>query len=56
LKDAGVAGRIILRWIYRKWDRRNGLDLSCSGQGQVVDCCKCGNDLSGSIKCGEFID
>ena len=28
LKDAGVDGRITLRWINRKWDRGHGLDLS----------------------------
>jgi hypothetical protein len=55
LEDAGVDGRIILRWIYRKCDRGHGLDLSASGQGQMADCCKCGNDLSGSIKCGYFL-
>ena len=26
LKDAGVDGRIILRWIFRKWDGVNRLD------------------------------
>jgi len=56
LEDAGVVGRTALRWIYRKWDRGHGLDLSGSGQGQVVDCCKYGNGLSGSIKYGEFLD
>jgi len=27
-----------------------------SGQGQVAGTCECGNELSGPIKCGEFID
>jgi len=26
LENQGVGGRIILRWISRKWDRGNGLD------------------------------
>jgi len=26
LEDPGVDGRIILRWIFRKWDVRHGLD------------------------------
>jgi hypothetical protein len=26
LGDPGVDGRIILRWIFRKWDRENRLD------------------------------
>jgi hypothetical protein len=24
--------------------------------GQVAGCCECGNESSGSIKCGEFLD
>jgi hypothetical protein len=31
LEDPGVDGRIILRWIFRKWDVRHGLDWSGSG-------------------------
>jgi hypothetical protein len=31
-----------------------GLDLSDSGQGQVVGCCEDGNEPSGFIKSGEF--
>jgi hypothetical protein len=26
LEDPGVDGRIILRWIFRKWDAGHGLD------------------------------
>ena len=33
-----------------------GLDRSGSGQGQVVGTCECGNEPSGSIKYGEFLD
>jgi hypothetical protein len=33
-----------------------GLDRSGSGQGEVVRTYECGNELSGSIKCGEFLD
>ena len=49
-RDPGVEGRIILRWIFRKWDR------SGSGQGQVAGTCECGNEPSGSLKCEEFLD
>jgi hypothetical protein len=31
LGDPGVDGRIILRWIFRKWDERYGLDRAGSG-------------------------
>jgi hypothetical protein len=34
----------------------NGLDRSASGQGEVSGCCECGNEPSGSIKCGEFFE
>jgi len=34
----------------------HGLDGSGSGYGQVAGTCECGNEPSGSIKCGEFID
>ena len=33
-----------------------GLDWAGPGQGQVADACECGNEPSGSIKCGEFLD
>ena len=33
-----------------------GLDWAGAGQGQVADACECGNEPSGSIKCGEFLD
>ena len=32
----GVDGRIILRWIFRKWKVGHGLDQAGSGQGQVA--------------------
>jgi len=33
----------------------HGLDQAGSGYGQVAGTCKCGNEPSGSIKCGEFL-
>jgi hypothetical protein len=56
LKGSGVDGRIILSCIFRKWDGGLGLDLSGPGQGQVASICKRGNEPSGSIKYGEFLD
>jgi hypothetical protein len=32
-----------------------GLDRFGSGWGQVAGSCECGNEPSGSIKCGEFL-
>ena len=33
-----------------------GLNRAGSGQGKVAGACECGNEPSGSIKCGEFLD
>ena len=33
-----------------------GLDRSGSGERQVAGTCECGNEHSGSIKCGVFLD
>jgi hypothetical protein len=32
------------------------MDYSTSGKGQVADSCAHGNEPSGSIKCGEFLN
>jgi hypothetical protein len=55
LGDPGVDGRIILKWMFKKWDG-HGLDGAGSGWGQVAGSCECGNEPPGSIKCGEFLD
>ena len=34
----------------------DGLDWAGPGQIQVADACECGNEPSGSVKCGEFLD
>ena len=54
-KDTDVDRRIILRWIFRKWDGRHGLDWSGSEYREVAGTCKGANEPSGSIKCGEFL-
>ena len=33
-----------------------GLDWAGPGLRQVADACECGNEPSGSVKCGEFLD
>ena len=50
LGDPGVNGRIILRWIFRKWDVGHGMNRSGARYGQVVGTCECGNEPSGSIQ------
>jgi len=56
LEYLSVGGRIILKWVFKK---RNGdvwtrlIWLRTGTDGAV---CECGNEPSGSIKCGEFLD
>jgi len=56
MKDIGINGRIILSWIFRKWGEGYGPDCSGTGKVQVPGTCNCGNEPSGSIKCGEFLE
>jgi len=51
----GIDGRIILRWIFGKWDGGTGMIWLRTGSGGVGTC-KCGNEPSGSIKFGGFLD
>jgi hypothetical protein len=57
LEYAGIDGRIILRWIFRKWDvgDMEWIELA-QDRDRLGDTCECGNELSGSIKCREFLD
>jgi hypothetical protein len=54
--DPGVDGRIILKWIFRKWGVEVGTGLSWFPIGKGAGTCECGNETSCSIKCGEFLD
>jgi hypothetical protein len=56
LEDPGVDERIILRWIFRKWDVGVWNGLGWLRIGTLAGTCDCGNELSGSIKCGEFLE
>jgi len=55
LEDPGADGRI-LRWIFRKWHWEAWTGLFWPGEGKVAGSCKHGNEPSGSIKWGEFLD
>jgi hypothetical protein len=56
LKDLGINGSMILKWFLKSRIGEQGLDCSGSGQGQAEGSCQCGNEPSGFIKCGEFLD
>jgi hypothetical protein len=53
--DRSVDGRIILSLIFRKWDVWLWTELSWL-RIELADTCECGIKLSGSIKCGKFLD
>jgi len=38
------------------WDVGVWTERASSRQGQVGGTCECGNEFSGCIKCGEFLD
>ena len=43
LDDVGIEGKILLVWIFRKWDRNPWTGFLWSENGQVAICCECGN-------------
>jgi len=53
LEEVGIDVRIIFKWVFNKF---HGLDSSGSVLGEVAGACECGNEHSGSIKFGQFLD
>jgi hypothetical protein len=56
LEDPDVDGRIILKWIFERLDGGHGLDQFDPRKGLVAGSCEYGNEPSGSIKCGVFLE
>jgi len=54
--DLGVDGWIILGWISRRWDVGIWTGLGWPRIGTGGGGFECGNEHSGSIKCGQFLD
>jgi hypothetical protein len=50
--DIGVDWRIINRWIFRDWDVGVWTGLGWLRKEQLAGTFECGNEPSGSIKCG----
>jgi hypothetical protein len=53
-EDPGIDGRIILKWIFEKWN--GGAWTELIWWEQVAGSCERGNEPSGSIKCGFFLE
>ena len=56
LEDLSINGRIILKWVLKKWDEDHGLNQCGSGERQLVGSCEFGNKSSRYIKWKEFLD
>jgi hypothetical protein len=56
LEDLSVDGRIILKWVFRKWGGEVWTGFIWLRIGKVAGSYECGNEPSGSIKCGELFD
>jgi hypothetical protein len=56
LRDPGLDGRIILRWIFRKWDEGTWTGFIWLGIGTGGIFCKGGNKTSSFMKFGEYFD
>ena len=54
-EDSGVDGKVSLKWIFRKWDVTSWIGSMWLRIGTMAGTCECGNEPSGSIKCGEFL-
>ena len=54
--DPDIDGKIILRWIFMKWDAGAWTGSSWLRIGTGGGTCERGNEPSGSIKCGELLD
>jgi hypothetical protein len=53
----GGGGRIILKFIFKKWNGgRHGLGLYSSWEGQLAGSCGHGNESLGSVKCEKYIN
>jgi hypothetical protein len=55
VEDLGVDGKVTLKWIVKKLVGESPTRFIWLGIGRGGGFCECGNEPSGSIKCGEFL-
>jgi hypothetical protein len=53
-RDPGIGGKLVLGWIFRKRDV--GVWTGLGWLRIETGNCECGNEFSGSIKFGKFLD
>jgi len=57
LDDLGADGRILLKWMLKKWDgSMDCFDLAQDKDNQLAGFCACGSELIISKKCAEFLE
>jgi hypothetical protein len=57
LEDPSIDGKTVLKWIFEKMGGGGALTGSIwLRRGTGAGCYKCGDEPSGSIKCGEFLE
>jgi hypothetical protein len=56
LEGLDIDGRIILRWIFRKWDGGAMDWINLAEDRQMTGTCESGNEPLDLIQCGEFLD
>ena len=55
LEYLGIDERIILKRIFKKWGKESSGGFFWFRIGTGAEFCECGNEPSGSIKCGNFL-
>jgi hypothetical protein len=55
LEDLSIDGKIMLEWIFKKWNWEKWCEFTWLRIGQLTVSCECGNKSSGTIKLGENV-